>query len=780
MAQFKQWFEQDFTEKIEIRHCESVMFTGDDNGAIVGVYLYDNGTPYSGGGTVNGFVKRTDGGVVVINGTLSGNAASIVLPGAALAYAGPIGVQITLLQGGQTATVLKVIYSVDDTTGTPVDPGSLMPSLPELIAEANAAIAAMELKGQQTIASIPSDYTTVSDAAEAINPAIGLNIYGRKSTNLFNKNTLLPEHYLSGATGGIVAAQTSGEKAYCVGKAYIPVRPEYTYTSSAALLPVCYYKADGTFISYANNVTTFTTPENCYFVRVCFLYSNAAQFRLNEGTTLLSYEDYYRVPYDAGILLSSGSQNFFDKNAPDIIDGQFIASNIISANADYIVSGYTPVFDDTTYYLDVSDNTFVSTCFYDSALTYISATSLRTFRTPADAQYIRFNVLKSEINTAMLYLASDEPSNYTPYKTGMQLKNDVKTHPIAGRRRLYNLCDAIQHWKNGEKFPIAFAGDSTTAGSATSAYTDGNVVGTNYVCQTAYPYILEQKLKTLTGNNNIRVYNAGFSGTNVTYMLQNVRDEFYSSAYYNDTKMVGISYGINDRVMDKEVFKANLIELVQNFIDHEIQPFLITPQVTLWGASDHTTTENAYEMASQMSAIIRGVAEDYNLELVDMMHYSSRYLEFANAPLDSIIADALHFADGGHVFKADVFYSILMNGTIFATGDYYLSILNPLSRYTYQRRNIKENSTTYKKYVEYTDVSSAEKLSETDIFNDTQGSLEIRIDAEPQNAGYYVVVDGVTISDLSAYTMGYGLHTISVYAAAGTNGKYYGLSLTRS
>lgn len=84
----------------------------------------------------------------------------------------------------------------------------------------------------------------------------------------------------------------------------------------------------------------------------------------------------------------------------------------------------------------------------------------------------------------------------------------------------------------------------------------------------------------------------------------------------------------------------------------------------------------------------------------------------------------------------------------------------------------------YKKYVEYSDISSAEKLSDTDIFNDTQGSLEIQIDAEPQNAGYYVVVDGVTISDLSAYTMGYGLHTISVYAAAGTIGKYYGLSLT--
>ena len=165
MAQFKQWFEQDFTEKIEIRHCESVMFTGDDQGTIVGVYLYDNGTPYSSGGTVMGYVKRSDGGVVVLTGAISGNAASIVLPAAALAYAGPIGVQITLAQGGQTTTVLKVIYAVDDISGIAVDPGELIPSLPELVAAAEAALTAIETKGEQVLASIPDDYETVSEEA---------------------------------------------------------------------------------------------------------------------------------------------------------------------------------------------------------------------------------------------------------------------------------------------------------------------------------------------------------------------------------------------------------------------------------------------------------------------------------------------------------------------------------------------------------------------------------------------------------------------------------------
>lgn len=135
MAQFKQWFEQDFTEKIEIRHCESVMFSGDDQGTIVGVYLYENGVPYSGGGTVAGAVKRSDGGLVAMTGALSGNAAYVVIPPAALAVAGPIGVHLVLSSGNSTTTILKAIYAVDDTTGFPVDPGDVVPDYEELLAE---------------------------------------------------------------------------------------------------------------------------------------------------------------------------------------------------------------------------------------------------------------------------------------------------------------------------------------------------------------------------------------------------------------------------------------------------------------------------------------------------------------------------------------------------------------------------------------------------------------------------------------------------------------------
>lgn len=172
MAQFKQWFDQDLTDDIVVRHCESVMFTGDDQGAVVGVRLYDNGTPYSGGGAVTGAVKRSDGGRVALTGTLSGNAASVVIPAAALAYAGPIGVQIILTVGSQKTTVLKAVYGVDDTSGTPVDPGELVPDIDDLLAE-------IETMRQATAAA-----TAAANDAEGFVEAVAeYNVFNIPTTN---------------------------------------------------------------------------------------------------------------------------------------------------------------------------------------------------------------------------------------------------------------------------------------------------------------------------------------------------------------------------------------------------------------------------------------------------------------------------------------------------------------------------------------------------------------------------------------------------------------------
>lgn len=151
MAQFEQWFNQDFTEKIEIRHCESVMFSGDDQGAVVGVHLFNGGAEYAGGGTVSGKVIRSDGAEIGLTGTISGNAASVVLLESCLAVPGPIGVYIRLTADNQKATVLSAIYTVQATsTGTIVDPGTIIQGVNDLIDDI-----------EQAVSSIPADYTAL-------------------------------------------------------------------------------------------------------------------------------------------------------------------------------------------------------------------------------------------------------------------------------------------------------------------------------------------------------------------------------------------------------------------------------------------------------------------------------------------------------------------------------------------------------------------------------------------------------------------------------------------
>ena len=228
MAQFKQWFEQDFTDDIVVRHCESVMFTGDDKGAVVGVRLYDNGTPYSGGGGVAGAVKRSDGGLVALTGTISGNAASVTIPAAALAYPGPIGIRVVLTQGGSTTTVLKVIYSVDDNAGTPVDPGNIVPSYEELLGEidamrtATAAANTAANNANTAAANVENNYN-------ALKNVIG---FGRKTpdatANDYSLSNTGYSHYEQGYH--LVKYQvTPGEKVFIVCEAPVSWRGAYQF-----------------------------------------------------------------------------------------------------------------------------------------------------------------------------------------------------------------------------------------------------------------------------------------------------------------------------------------------------------------------------------------------------------------------------------------------------------------------------------------------------------------------------------------------------------------------
>ena len=141
MAQFKKIFHQDLTKRRIIHHCEDVVFTGDNLSDKIGVYLYDNGEPYAGGGTVSGTVINSRGQTVPITtGEISGNLITVTLEEAALAVPGIIGVYVKLTSGQQIATVLGAMFTAMPTeTNQAIDPGTIIPSVSQLITDIQTA-----------------------------------------------------------------------------------------------------------------------------------------------------------------------------------------------------------------------------------------------------------------------------------------------------------------------------------------------------------------------------------------------------------------------------------------------------------------------------------------------------------------------------------------------------------------------------------------------------------------------------------------------------------------
>lgn len=143
--------------------------------------------------SVSGIFVRADNNDVSLTGSVSGNETTVVLSTGCYQHTGRFVLTIKLSQGTSIIRTLAIVRgrTMADTGDTHLDPEHVMPSLPELIAQADASIAAMqaqastsiaavEAKGAETLASIPSDYTSLSN--EVVNTKAAVNYSADLST----------------------------------------------------------------------------------------------------------------------------------------------------------------------------------------------------------------------------------------------------------------------------------------------------------------------------------------------------------------------------------------------------------------------------------------------------------------------------------------------------------------------------------------------------------------------------------------------------------------------
>lgn len=124
-----------------------------------GVRLWRNGEPADAGGSacMGYFIRHANGDTVTINGGLfSGQEAFVTLPQSCYAYDGAFTLVIKLVGGGVTGTMRIVDGTIVDTViGAPVDPGSVIPDLSDLLEvigraeDAADAIAAFSIYAEQ-------------------------------------------------------------------------------------------------------------------------------------------------------------------------------------------------------------------------------------------------------------------------------------------------------------------------------------------------------------------------------------------------------------------------------------------------------------------------------------------------------------------------------------------------------------------------------------------------------------------------------------------------------
>lgn len=352
------------------------------------------------------------------------------------------------------------------------------------------------------------------------------------------------------------------------------------------------------------------------------------------------------------------------------------------------------------------------------------------------------------------------------------------TPPVLTTDRLYSLNEAWKSWESGAKAPIAFLGDSTTDGSQTT-YTTRNVIGTDYINPKAYPHILEQLIKNETGNSTLRVYNAGFHGTGVNWARNNIDKIFGTGTPYADSKMVGISYGINDSVTETTSwyytsFKQDLEWLINYFKGKNIQPFLLTTQHTRMrkGSAAQAKSFRINTIADQIKYEL---ANKYNLEIIDLNKFTEMFLLYSKHNIDAIQPDNLHFSDIGHQYEGEFYFSTLNPRALKSSEYKTISMLTQNIKTDLDDTQIsKSTSSPFKVIVDYTRAETTDvKILDALLFNDEMTQLKLNV------VGNVVLkINGTEITDLANHELDLGLHRIEVISRQ-TRVYFEGINITR-
>lgn len=654
--------------------------------------------------------------------------------------------------------------------------------------------------------------TEIADKSISDEKLIYNYVEGLKSKNLFDKRKVELGKYISWGSGNI-----NSNADYFLSD-FIPVIPKKTYTIQQKEI-IAFFNADKSYVSgidgsinYRKNYT-FTVPSGVYYMRISTAISLLDLVQLEIGDTATSYES-YNVKVNTELIKDGDigkkkldfipmegvkAKNLFNKNT--VTKGSYVSQNNgeLGINSAYSASDYIEVEELIDYCIKYGEQL----AFYDSLKRYLSGAKPsdgEKITIPANACYVRITTLNSNLDNQQFEKGSVSTEYEDFYSDGFYFegkyfkRNSIPVSAlenfdiITDKTRLYTLNDAWVAWLNGEKFPVAFFGDSTTEGLRTTGNVT-NVVGTDNISPNAYSKVLEDMLKKETGNNNLRIYNAGFSGQTIDFAFENLEAEFGDGTPYNDVKMVGISFGINDRGWYKnnpkgfrDNFKAKLLSIIAYFKSKNIQPFLLTTQayahmITPYTNYPKTSTCLVETIANEVK---REIVVEYNLELIEVNEFTEKLLIYSKHRANELLADSTHFGDLGHKYEAGLFFKELCPKVDIVTEPCILGLLNQKAYYL-REDDMSWSSDKFKLIYNTTKTDTTDiKIYDLYIFNDSKRQFKVKsyINAV---GDVYVKINDVkyTLSEAEKelIEIDLGLHHLEVYTGLSNAIDFKGFEL---
>ncbi|GAB3065184.1 M14 family metallopeptidase [Salinicoccus sesuvii] len=252
--------------------------------------------------------------------------------------------------------------------------------------------------------------------------------------NLIDESDLLSGSAVLEGSQGVPSASTSNNVANKVR-----VQPLTKYTlSTANTHRVFLFDGEGKFIIerfYQTDVATVETTANTRYLSTNVHNSYLGKAQMNKGAAILPYTPYKRDKmrniYSEGVQdILSRSDNLVDEN--QIQYGRTLSTQNGGQTEEHIsvnVSGVIAVSGDTTYEADVAQSNRIA--FYDKDMNFISyhtAISDKpiTFRTPANARFMRLNIHRLYIGRA--YVTKGKINKpYAPFGHHLKRRNFQKT-----------------------------------------------------------------------------------------------------------------------------------------------------------------------------------------------------------------------------------------------------------------------------------------------------------------------------------------------------------------